>query len=29
MPSTKLLAYMVGVSLATIMAVKHYESKKA
>ena len=28
MPSTKMLAYMVGVSVLTVFALEHYKMKK-
>lgn len=28
MPSPKLLAYMVGVSVVTVLALEHYRSRK-
>ena len=29
MPSGKMLAYMVGVSVLTVLALQHYQAKKA
>lgn len=29
MPSAKMLAYMVGVSVLTVLALEHYKTKKA